>query len=67
MSSAADQLDAIEAQMARYAAIHERSMWAWKRLRLKRDAMRLVVEIENRKLDKRAKKWCGPGTRVSDA
>ncbi len=63
--SAADQLATIEAQMARYAAIHERSLWAWKRLRLKRDTLRVMVEREDREMDRQARKYCGPDARRS--
>jgi len=61
--NAADQLAAVEAQMARYAAIHERSLWAWKRLRLKRDTLRVMVEREEAAELRAARKWCGPDVR----
>ncbi len=63
--NAAEELARIEAQMARYAVLHERAMRGWQRLRLKRDTFRAMVEREDARTDRQAKKWCGPGTRRS--
>ncbi len=58
--SAADQLAAVEAQMARCAAIHERTMRAWQSLRRERDTLRVMVEREDAALDRQAKRYLGP-------
>ncbi len=63
--SAADQLAAVEAQMARCAAIHERTMRAWQSLRRERDVLRAAVAREDAALDRQARKWCGPDVRRS--
>ncbi len=63
--SAADQLAAVEAQMARCAAIHERTIRAWQSLRRERDVLRAAVAREDAALDRQARKWCGPDVRRS--
>ncbi len=65
MTTTADALREVEAQMARYAAIHERALRGWQRLRLKRDTLRVMVEREEAAALRQARKFCGPGTRRS--